>query len=176
MWIVRQKVQKVSTLQGKGRITVFFLTAFLVLAADQSSKIWIRSILDKNESIFELGFLRIIHFHNTGGVFGLFPDQSFALTILGIISIVVLLLFVFLFAHQFPFLNNRLGMLTLGLFFGGTAGNLIDRLRLGYVTDFIDIGVWPTFNIADSASTVGIILFIYLLLFLARAKKTDLSA
>lgn len=154
---------------------VFFLTALLVIIADQSSKVWIRYILDKNESLFELGFFRIIHIQNTGASFGLFQDQSFALTIVGIVSIVVLLLFVFRFSHHFPFLNNRLGMLSLGLILGGTVGNLIDRLRFGHVTDFIDVSVWPAFNVADSCLTVGVIMFAYCLLFLSQARKPDLS-
>jgi signal peptidase II len=55
-------------------------------------------------------------------------------------------------------------MLTFGLMLGGTVGNLIDRLRLGYVTDFIDFGYWPAFNIADSAVTISVIAFVLLLL------------
>jgi len=142
----------------------------LVLVADQSSKIWIRSH-PEGQLIFKAGFFRIIHIHNTGAAFGIFPDQKLALIIVAIICIVVLLLFIFLYSHRFPFLNNKLGMLTLGLIFGGIAGNLIDRLRLGYVTDFIDIGIWPTFNVADSSSTVGGILFICLLLFLVKGER-----
>jgi len=55
-------------------------------------------------------------------------------------------------------------------------GNLIDRLRSGYVTDFIDIGIWPSFNVADSAVTVGVIMLAYSLLSLARAQNTDSPA
>jgi len=164
-------VQKPNPLQDKWRNVVFFLTALLVLVADQSSKIWIRSVLDDNEVLFKAGFFRIINIHNTGAAFGIFPDQKLALIIVAIVCIVVLLLFIFLYSHRFPFLNNKLGMLTLGLIFGGIAGNLIDRVRLGYVTDFIDIGIWPAFNVADSSSTVGGILFICLLLFLVKGER-----
>jgi len=155
---------------------VFFLTALLVVAADQLSKIWIRSTLATGESLPETGLFRLTHIHNTGAAFGLFQDQSFLLTIVAIVGIVVVLLLALFFSRRFPFLDNRLGKLALGLVLGGTAGNLIDRLRLGYVTDFIDIGIWPAFNLADSAIVVGVILFAYLLLSLATAKKTDLSA
>lgn len=174
-WHVRQRVQKLSPLRIDWRNVPFFLTTLLVIAADQASKVWIRTILDRNESAFELGFFRIIHVNNTGASFGLFQGQTFVLTIVGIVSSIVLLLLVLRFSHHFPFLNNRLSMLTLGLIFGGTVGNLIDRLRLGYVTDFIDLGVWPVFNIADSSLTVGIIILAYILLFMTQPKKSDLS-
>ena len=83
----------------------------------------------------------------------------------------MLLLYAFLFYRRFPLLNNWLTWAGLGLVLGGTVGNLIDRLRLGYVTDFIDFGFWPAFNLADSAIVVGVIIFAYSLLSLARAEK-----
>ena len=58
---------------------------------------------------------------------------------------------------------------------GGTVGNLIDRLRFGYVTDFIDFGFWPAFNIADSAIVVGVIIFAYSLLFLVGAEESSVG-
>ena len=169
-------MQKADSPQGKWRNVVFFLTALLVVAADQLSKIWIRSNLAPGESLPETGLFRLTHVHNTGASFGLFQDQSFTLTIIALIGIAVLLLFALLFYRRFPFLDSSLGKPALGLLLGGTVGNLIDRLYLGYVTDFIDIGIWPVFNIADSAITVGAILFAYSLLLSTRAKKTDLPA
>ena len=149
----------------------FFLTALLVVAADQLSKIGIRSSLAPGASLPEAGWLRLTHVRNSGDAFGLFQDQSFSLTIAGLIGIVVLLLFGLLFSGRLTFFDNRLGKPALGLILGGTAGNLIDRLLLGYVTDLIDIGIWPVFNLADSAITVGVILLAYSLLFLTRATK-----
>ena len=134
----------------KRQNAAFLLTALLVVAADQLSKIWIGSNLARGESLPATGLFRLTHVHNTGAAFGLFPDQSFVLIIVALASIVVLLLFVFLFSRRFPFFDDRLGRLALGLILGGTVGNLIDRLRLGYVTDFVDIGIWPAFNVADS--------------------------
>lgn len=163
------------------RNVVFFLTVLLVMAADQFSKIWIRANLTTGESLPETGLFRLTHIHNSGAAFGLFQGQSFSLTIVALIGIVVLLLFVFLSSRRFTFFDNKLSKPTLGLVLGGTAGNLIDRLRLGYVTDFIDIGIWPAFNIADSAITIGIFLLAYSLLFLTRADpsrtgRTDFPA
>jgi signal peptidase II len=150
----------------------FFLTALLVLVADQLTKLWIRSNLLVGQSLFGAGFFDIVRFPpNTGAAFGLFQGQSFALTIVAIVGIVILLSYALFLYHRYPILNNRLGWLALGLILGGTIGNLIDRLRFGGVTDFISIGWWPTFNLADSAVVVGVILFAYSLLPLARARK-----
>ncbi len=154
---------------------IFFLTALLVVVADQLSKIGIRSALANGESFPETGLFRLIHVRNSGAAFGLLQGQSLLLTIAGLFGIVVLLLFFFLFSSRLTFFENRLSKPALGLILGGIAGNLIDRIRLGYVTDFIDVGIWPTFNIADSAITVGVILLAYYLLFTS-AKTTDLSA
>jgi len=143
----------------------FFLTALLVAVADQLSKIWVRSALAIGVSFPETGLFRLIHVRNSGAAFGLLQGQSLLLTIAGLFGIVVLLLFFFLFSGRSTFFDNRLSKPALGLILGGIAGNLIDRIRLGYVTDFIDVGIWPTFNIADSAITVGVILLAYYLLF-----------
>lgn len=163
-------MQKAESLQGKWRNVAFLLTALLIVAADQFSKVWIRSYPEE-QLISEAGFFRIIHTHNTGAAFGLFQGHSFALSIVASVGIAVILLYALFIYRRFPILENRLGRLALGLILGGAVGNLIDRLNLGYVTDFIDIGVWPTFNIADSAVTVGVFILAYLLLPLARAGK-----
>ena len=165
-------MQKVKSLQGKWWNVVFFLTtALLLVAADQLSKLWIRSSSAVGESLFEVGFFRLTHVHNTGAAFGLFQGQSFPLTIIASVGVTALLLYALFFHHKFPLLDNRLGKLALGLVLGGTVGNLIDRIRFGYVTDFIDVGIWPTFNIADSATVVGVIIIAYSLICLARARE-----
>ncbi len=164
-------MRKVKSLQGKWRSVVFFLAALLVVAADQLSKMWIRSNLVVGHSLPETGFFRIIHIHNTGAAFGLFQGHSFALTIVALVGIAVILLYALFIYRHFPISDNRLGKSALGLVLGGTVGNLIDRLHLGYVTDFIDVGVWPAFNVADSAIVVGVIILAYSLRPLARAEK-----
>lgn len=138
--------------------------ALLVLLADQLSKTWVRDNLRTGQIAFDLGFLRIVNVHNTGAAFGLFPGQSLLLTIIALIGIPAVLVAAFYSRRYLPFLSNMLGKSALGLVLGGTLGNLIDRLRFGYVTDFIDFRIWPTFNIADSAISIGIILIAYLIL------------
>jgi len=164
-------MRKVNRLQDRWQNAVFFLTGLLIVVADQFSKTWIRTNLPEGRSLFETGFLRITRVHNTGAVFGLFPDQVLALIIVALIGITAILVYVLIVSRYFPLPAGMLGKLALGLVFGGTSGNLIDRLCFGYVTDFIDFGFWPAFNIADSAVTVGIIIFAYSLLRLARAEK-----
>ncbi len=164
-------MQKADSPRGKWRNVVFLLTALLVVVADQLSKIWIRSNLATGGSLLEAGLFRLTHVHNTGAAFGLFQDQRLPLTIVALISIVLLLLFALFIYRWFPFLNSRLGKTALGLILGGTVGNLIDRLHLGYVTDFIDFGIWPAFNIADSAIFVGIIMLACSLLCSARKRS-----
>ena len=162
-------MQKAGLLPGRWLNVVFFLITLLVVAGDQLSKLWVRSY-SESQTIFEAGLFRIIRAHNTGAAFGLFQDQSLLLTIIALISVVVMLVLVFLFSRHLSFLSKKSSRLALGLVLGGTIGNLIDRIHLGYVTDFIDIGIWPAFNIADSAITVGVILFAYSLISLTSAK------
>lgn len=151
---------------GRGRIGLFLIIAAFVVAADQTSKLWIRTHLALGESLPEAGLLRLTHVQNTGSAFGLFANQAFLLTVVAIVGLIVVLLF-----YRYLSEHGILGTLALGLVFGGAAGNLIDRLRFGYVTDFIDVRLWPefywvrlwpeyhwpTFNVADSAITVGAI-------------------
>ena len=150
---------------------VFFLAALLIAVADQLSKTWIRTNLAVGQSLPEVGFLRLTHVHNTGAAFGLFHGQTFSLTIVSLVGVAALLFYAVLLYRHFPLLHSWLAWVGLGLILGGTVGNLIDRLRLGYVTDFIDFGFWPAFNLADSAIVVGVIIFAYSLLSLARAGK-----
>jgi len=164
-------MQKANRLHGRWRNVVFFLTGLLIVTADQLSKLWIRSNLLVGQSLPEAGFFRLTHVHNTGAAFGLFQGQSFPLTIVALVGIAVLLVYALFIYRRFPFLDKVLGISALGLVLGGTVGNLIDRLRFGYVTDFIGVGIWPAFNIADSAIVVGVIIFAYSLLPLARAEK-----
>lgn len=158
-------MQKGDSQQAKWwNVIFFFTTALLVVAADQFSKLWIRSNLALGESLFEVGFFRLTYVRNTGAAFGLFRDQAFALAIVGLVFVAALLVYVFFFHRKFPLLDNRLGKLALGLVLGGTVGNIIDRIYLGHVTDFIAVSIWPVFNIADPAIVVGVIILAYFLL------------
>jgi len=140
----------------------FFFTALAVVVLDQVSKFLIRA----NQDILPIpaeGFFRINYVTNIGGAFGILGNQAFLLSLTAIVGIAVILIYV-----RYPSFNSILVRMALGLLLGGAVGNLIDRLALGWVVDFIDIGAWPVFNLADSAITVGIILMIYYFLVPAR--------
>ncbi|MEE8418651.1 MAG: signal peptidase II [Dehalococcoidales bacterium] len=165
-------MQKVESHRDRRWDLVFFVIALVVLAADQLSKIWIRAYPGL-QPIYEAGFFRIIYTKNTGAAFGLLRDQFLLLTITAFIGIILVLVFVFYFSRHYPSMDSRAGRLTLGLVLGGTLGNLIDRLRFGFVTDFISVGFWPVFNIADSAVIAGVTLFAYF--FLVSSRDSDLA-
>jgi len=148
-----------------------FLTALLIAIADQLTKTWIRSNLAHGQAIPENGFFQITHVQNTGAAFGLLTDQSVFLAVVAATGVVILLIYALFFHHRLPFLDNIPGSLALGLILGGTIGNLIDRLFRGYVTDFMSVGIWPDFNIADSAVTIGAITVAYSLLQKVRVEE-----
>jgi len=159
-----------------GQYVVFFLTAFLLVIADQLIKHCIRENLAIGQSMWSWGIFEIARVPpNTGAAFGLFPDHTLALVIVSAVGISFILTYAFIMYRHYPFLDNGLSRVALGLILGGTIGNLIERLqyllgRSGGVTDFIHIGWWPPFNLADSAAVVGIILFIYSLFPLAQKR------
>ena len=134
---------------------IFPVIAVIVLVSDQLSKLWITSNISLGDSLPVIGPLSIVHAQNTGSAFSLFAGQTLILSIINIIGLIVILALYSRISR-----SSILGNLALGLVFGGALGNLVDRLRLGYVTDFIDVRLWhnyhwPAFNVADSAITVG---------------------
>jgi signal peptidase II len=169
-------MRKVSRQLVNWRNVVFLLIALGIIAADQFTKIWIRSNLALGQSIPETGFFRLTHVRNTGAVFGLFKDHTFPLTIVSLVAIALLLLYIFYLYRHFPYLDNKLGKAALGLIFGGIVGNLIDRMHFGYVTDFVDVGLWPSFNVADSALTIGVTITALFLLYQVKAEQRQSSA
>ena len=165
-------MRRVDNRQGKWWGVFFSLTALLIVAIDQFSKSWIRSNLAVGESLPEAGFFRLTHVQNTGAAFGLFQGHAFTLTIVALVGVAVILLYTFFVYRRFPLSDSMPAKIALGLILGGTIGNLIDRLRFGYVTDFIYVGDWwPAFNIADSSVVVGVIIFAYSIIFLTRDIK-----
>ena len=130
------------------------LIALLAFTADQFSKLGIEFYLPLGSSWPEEGLFRFTHVANTGSAFGLFGGQNLTLTIASAIGIVVLILF-----YRSQGTPGIWVQTSLGLMFAGAFGNLADRIRLGHVTDFIDVGPWYIFNIADASIVTGIIIF-----------------
>ena len=140
---------------GIPTIWILVGVATATLIADQLTKYFIRENLAIGESWPREGFFRITHGTNTGTAFGLFPDQTLLLTIASVVAIGFIIYFYRAHGGQ-----TWLSGLNIGLLLGGAFGNLIDRVVAGRVTDFLDVGPWPIFNIADSAVVVGITLLI----------------
>ena len=144
------------------------LVAFsTVFAVDQVTKAVVRNSLLVGHSVPFDGPVRITHTFNTGSAFGLFPDQTMFLVLASFFGIAVLL--VIYGAHAFRSWPLRL---SIGMQLGGAVGNLMDRLRMGHVTDFIDVGPWPIFNAADAAIVVGLAIIARAFLFPARPRPT----
>jgi signal peptidase II len=159
-------MEKLRRPQDKWRDVVFGSVALFVVIADQLTKALIRVNHNPGDVLFNAGIFRIIHVQNTGAAFGIFKGNSLALIITASIGIIIILLMVFLVRRRWSFLDSMWVRVGIGLVMGGTIGNnLIDRIRLGYVTDFIDFKFWPAFNVADSAVTVGVIIIAYRLIF-----------
>ena len=130
----------------------------LVIWIDQITKFLVRTNLSLGEAYPSSGTFRIVHTFNTGSAFGLFEDQTFPLILASLLGIGVI---VALYRHySFP---SSLLRLSLGLQLGGATGNLADRLRMGHVTDFIDLGPWWIFNLADASIVSGIILLAFII-------------
>jgi signal peptidase II len=146
---------------------------FLICLADQMSKLWIRSNLALGESIPPTGFFRLTYVQNTGAAFSLFQGNNAALAAIVVLEGLAVIVFFFFILRRFPQWDTRLSTVSLALILGGITGNLIDRIHLGYVTDFIDIGPWPVFNIADSAGVVGIIMLALIIITSSRDTGTE---
>lgn len=156
---VGEDKSKVSPGKYRGRLRLFLIVVALVVALDQLSKLWI----DANRPQTELlpGFLDLVYVKNYGAIFGLVHSHTELFITLGIAASVIILVFLYYFPPA-----TTVGMLSFALILSGAVGNLIDRIRFGYVIDFISFHVhelfhWPAFNVADAALTVGILMLIY---------------
>ena len=165
-------MQKASHRRGEWRSVLSGCIALLVILTDQLSKWWIRSNLDLGQSLFDIGFFRIIHIYNTGAAFGILKDKTLLLAIVAFIGVIALLVLGFIMRSRWSVLDSWIAMAAIGLVMGGAIGNLIDRLtNEGRVTDFIDFKVWPAWNVADMSLTIGVILIAYRIIFLPQAIK-----
>ena len=153
--VVSEKTPSFSAWRADLLLAALILVVFIT---DQVTKAWVRASLIEGASRPREGFLRITHVSNTGSAFGLFPNQTLFLLIASVVGIAVLLVF---FRKQAG--HGFMVRASLGLQLGGAAGNLVDRITLGKVTDFIDVGAWPVFNLADASIVTGIVILAWLL-------------
>jgi signal peptidase II len=146
------------------------IVAGLIVAADQISKALILNNLPLHHSVPVIaGMFNITHILNPGGAFGLMADMSVVVRTIVFLFISSMAVGLILYFYYKTPPTYKLLATGFALIFGGAIGNLIDRVRFGTVVDFLDFYIgnhhWPAFNIADSAITVGIFIFIYHLVF-----------
>ena len=127
------------------------LVAVAAVVADQWTKQLVASRVDVGDEVVLAGPFSIHRVENTGIAFGLFPDATSAVVVLTALVVAWMLVFFARAGARHPVLP-----VGLGLVLGGSVSNLVDRVRLGSVTDFVDIGFWPAFNLADTFIVVGV--------------------
>jgi signal peptidase II len=140
------------------RGVVFAATTLAVLALDRWTKgLAIEHLLDSGvRSQPILGeYIRFTYVENRGAAFGLLQNQTAFFIVVGVIVIGVIIAS-YRYMTEPPMLLN----VCLGLQLGGAVGNLIDRIRVGYVVDFVDLTFWPVFNVADSAISIGVVVLL----------------
>jgi signal peptidase II len=140
--------------------SLLIVTAIVIISLDQYTKYLVRQNLDLWTETWVpwdwmLPYVRIVHVQNTGVAFGMF--QGFG-DIFSIVAIIVALIIVFYFPRV-PASDWSL-RLAMSLHLSGALGNLIDRLTIGHVTDFVSVGNFPVWNIADASITIGVVVLI----------------
>ncbi len=154
---------------------LFVAIAIGLYAVDQLTKAWVTRALGpeaERHSVQVLGdVVRLSYTTNTGAAFGIFPNQPIVFTLIALIAIPTIWLFN---RNMTP--RTVLTRVCLGALLGGALGNVTDRLRLGRVTDFVDVGVgdlrWPAFNVADSAFVVGIFALTVIVFLLEQGRRS----
>lgn len=125
--------------------------ALAAVGADQLTKHVVTHELALGQSVQVLGPLSLHHVQNSGIAFGLFSSATAAVTVITAAAVVWMVVFFARSGSRHPVLPAALGLLV-----GGSLSNLVDRIRVGHVTDFIDVSHWPSFNLADSFIVVGV--------------------
>lgn len=142
---------------------------FIIVCADQLSKYWIirHFYLGELQPVLPAGF-NLTYLRNTGAVWGTFQYQNEWLILLSLSVLMLMAIF-----YRWLVDNRGVQRLAMGLLLGGITGNLIDRIKLGWVVDFLDFywGAWhwPSFNIADSAICLGVVLYLISIVWLSAA-------
>jgi len=149
-----------SPARDRARWPLFLALAATVFVVDQLTKAVLVSLLPAEGGRLSIvdDLIRVVNSHNSGALLGLFKDSAllFGLVSLGVVALIV-------WYHGSSGRNTLLSI-ALGLLLGGALGNMLDRLRLGYVVDFVDIGIgdlrWYTFNVSDAAISCAIVLLL----------------
>jgi signal peptidase II len=151
-----------------------FAIAAVIVALDQWTKWWVRTNIPAGatwlpDSLQWLSpYARIVHWYNRGAAFGMFQEGNMVFTVLAFIVIAAII-------YYYPQISKADWPLRLAMSMqmGGALGNLIDRLTIGHVTDFISVGKFPVFNVADSSISVGCVVLVLGVWWQERAAKKE---
>lgn len=133
------------------RRLLFIAAALIVLVLDQASKELVRTLMDRGEAWPDDWPVRLYYVTNTGAAFGILKDQTGFLVVTTVVGVAAIYLY-----YRYPPFDHPVAPVAMGMMLGGAIGNLVDRLRLGRVTDFIDFPFWPSFNVADSSIVISV--------------------
>jgi signal peptidase II len=156
---------------------ILVATAAFVFVADQATKALVVASLDYGERVDVIGdFVQLWHLRNTGAAFSLLPGATWLFVPVTILALGMVGYFHRQFRDRGPWIHVLLGVIL-----GGALGNLTDRVRLGYVVDFVSVGIgdlrWPAFNVADPSVVIGIgLLVVYLTFFDGRQAHDEPAA
>lgn len=172
------------------KYSVFALVSVVVIALDQLSKWWVRTNLELWRDSIDVipGFFELVHYQNTGAAFGVMQDDPDAMkkfAVFTLVALAIMLVMVWKLPSDELFVSGVMGLIT-----GGAIGNAVDRMLYAAVTDFLRFyteaeaasawlrnnfgsAEWPSFNIADSAIVVGLIVFIVQQVVAARREKDE---
>jgi signal peptidase II len=157
---------------GEGKMTLqqkrvppgsarYFITVLGIYLVDQFSKFLAQGSMTQGKSIPVIGdIFHLTLVHNTGAAFGLLKDHPYLFV--GAAFLFSLVMIYLLVSRRFVL--ERRERTAVSLVLGGTLGNLTDRIRFGYVIDFLDLRVWPVFNIADSSITIGAVMLAFFMI------------
>ncbi len=144
------KLTQAGVVPRRGRL-VFWIAAVGVVAADQGTKAIVRGTMDVGDAWPDGWPVNIRYVTNTGAAFGSLQNATTFLIAMSLIGLAAIYLY-----YRNPPFQHWLASVGIGMMLGGAVGNLIDRVRLGRVTDFIHFPHWPNFNVADSSIFVGV--------------------
>ena len=157
------------SVSGRTKSIAFFGAAITVIILDQITKGIVRGALDRGESWPDPDWILKIHYvTNSGAAFGILQGQTGFLVVMAFIGLAAIYLY-----YRNPPFDHWLASVAIGMMLGGAIGNLIDRIRLGRVTDYVDFLSYPSFNVADASISIGIAILVIGFILLGDHRETS---
>lgn len=156
-------------LEWERSVVPVFLLALVVLILDQLSKFYVQEHMEVGMSIPVVqDVFHLTYILNPGAAFGLFEYQTGFFVVIALSMIIAAFYFYPRIPQQYKLLRFGIGLMV-----GGAIGNLIDRIRTGYVVDFFDFRIWPIFNIADTGIVCGVGCIVFTIIYLYKEDGTE---